>query len=64
MERQLFGGPIRLACRVCDREDADGVSEIPDDWVGVIEERQSSVDLIEAWWTHIGTCPDCSSENG
>lgn len=63
VQQSLFGGPIRLACQGCDTESADGVDAIPAGWVDVIEERQSVVDLIEAWWTHIGTCPDCAREN-
>jgi hypothetical protein len=58
----LFGEPMRLACQFCDRDDADGVYAIPDGWTGTTEARQSCEDFREAWWTHIGVCPNCSAD--
>ena len=46
---------IRLACMVCDREDFDGISELPDDWDGISEAEE----MHSGWWTHLGWCPDC-----
>ena len=49
------GGPIRLACAYCDRDDFDGITEFPEDWEFICAVRGGSV----AWNTHLGTCPDC-----
>ena len=52
---------IRLACRLCDCEDYDGVASLPRDWFNV-EEFQSYADSIRPenyWHTHLGVCPDC-----
>lgn len=54
-----MAGQIRLACIDCDREDFDGIDEIPENW--------SYVDAVDAgeceWWTHLGWCPDCIIEH-
>lgn len=56
--KTLFSEPMRLACRECDREDADGVFEIPEGWQRVFEESDNGDDY--QWWTHSGVCPDCA----
>lgn len=56
----LFSKPLRLMCRRCDREDADGVFEIPDGWTEIIEDKTHGDDDGK-WWTHSGVCPDCSA---
>lgn len=66
-------GTIRLACGSCDREDFDGINEIPSDWIDVLEvqslkESRRQVDFddrtrsVLEWYTHLGTCPDCQRE--
>jgi hypothetical protein len=63
-------GKIRLACTECDREDYDGVDEIPPDWVDVHEVQSYEASCREAdlnnpkvsvfdWFTHLGCCPQC-----
>lgn len=69
MGRRKIHRRIRLACFGCDREDFDGIDEIPKDWVDV-DEVQSYEDSIKPvedrvgevglWWTHLGCCPDCA----
>ncbi len=53
---------IRLACMECDREDFDGISELPADWYAIDE--CGPLDETSRWWTHVGWCPDCLRENG
>lgn len=53
---------IRLACICCDRDDCDGVSEIPPGWTDVVE-VPSAPDLLSDWWTHSGICPECAVED-
>lgn len=64
-------GRIRLSCENCDRDDFDGVLEIPKDWSNVTEvqsweasvqpaERGDQSRSVFEWWTHLGTCPDCN----
>lgn len=61
-------GKTRLGCLFCDRDDFDGIAEIPADWYAVdrvqsyedsyaeeIDQRGSPFD----WQTHIGVCPEC-----
>lgn len=61
---------IRLACRYCDTQDADGVAEIPPDWSNVVEVQSHAESLEEIppddpvrspleWYTHLGICPEC-----
>lgn len=63
---------IRLACRLCDRDDFDHVAELPLDWFDVqevqaLETALQSVDLqlpadslsVFDWFTHLGVCPKC-----
>ena len=64
-------GPIRLGCFYCDREDCDGISEIPDDWTDVQEVQSLTESLrpvaldelgnrsVLDWQTHLGVCPEC-----
>lgn len=64
-------GKIRLGCQYCDRDDYDGVDELPADWIDIIEvqsfeESQRPRDLSSVpgmspfdWQTHLGVCPDC-----
>jgi hypothetical protein len=47
---------IRLACMSCDRDDCDGIDEIPEDWHDVSEWDEETVGC---WWTHMGDCPEC-----
>ena len=66
-------GQIRLGCDHCDRNDFDGVLELPKDWLNITEvqsweESQRPVDSDEEnrsvfeWQTHLGTCPECNAE--
>jgi len=66
-------GRIRLACVACDREDFDGVHELPKDWEELreIQSYEESLEGIEPgnkerscldWYTHLGICPDCWKE--
>lgn len=61
---------IRLACRFCDRDDCDGVRELPFDWFAIEEVQAFEVAIQTAaasntrtsvfdWYTHLGVCPDC-----
>ena len=52
---------IRLGCFDCDRDDFDGIPEIPDDWEGVGEADDSG--SVFDWQTHFGLCPDCQEED-
>ncbi len=56
---------IRLSCNYCDREDFDGINEIPADWDNVEFVRTQAENEADeedsSWWTHIGTCPDCAA---
>lgn len=64
---------IRLACRECYREDCDGIAFIPRRWKDVVRfqsYRESIRDADpndpfscdSAWYTHVGLCPECQSE--
>jgi hypothetical protein len=66
--------PIRLGCHSCDREDFDGISELPPDWLDIsvvqtLEESRQEVDWSDRsrspleWYTHLGICPDCQAED-
>ena len=61
-------GTIRLACLFCDRDEMDGVDEVPADWMDVDQVQSYESAMAEAepddadasvWWTHVGVCPDC-----
>lgn len=65
---------IRLGCIRCDREDFDGVEELPDNWEDVdeVQSYEESIKEVEAddptgdvtfWQTHLGTCPDCQQDD-
>lgn len=63
-------GRIRLGCLFCDRDDFDGIEEIPEDWYGVdyVQSYEDSyaeaIDEVDSpfdWQTHIGVCPDCEA---
>ena len=67
-------GRIRLACSACDRDDYDGVSQLPRGWINITKMQlwQESLLRVEdedqdqsvfQWYTHLGTCPDCQREN-
>jgi len=57
---------IRLSCNYCDREDCDGIDEIPPGWEDVeffrTQEEMEADEEDASWWTDIGTCPDCLAE--
>lgn len=65
---------IRLGCLHCDRDDFDGVSELPQDWTNVapVQRWELAIRPVEAksgdelsifdWQTHLGICPDCQAE--
>jgi hypothetical protein len=66
---------IRLACRFCDRDDYDGVAEVPRAWFDVFEVQSyaESIRPVEVddpdpsrsvldWYTHLGVCPECYAE--
>ena len=66
--------PIRLACSECDRDDFDGIDELPKDWnditdVQSLKESRREVAFDDQsrspldWHTHIGTCPECQSKD-
>lgn len=58
---------IRLGCLFCDRDDCDGVTEIPVSWFSVKQVQDFAVSIREAglnedvtfWQTHLGVCPEC-----
>lgn len=58
---------IRLGCLFCDRDDFDGVNEIPAAWFSVEEVQSFAASMREAglnddplaWQTHLGVCPEC-----
>ena len=60
---------IRLACRLCDRDDFDFVEALPSDWFSVETVQDYEATLREAcpdndvrlfdWFTHLGVCPEC-----
>lgn len=61
-------GQIRLGCLFCDRDDFDGVDEIPTDWYAVdhVQSYEDSyakavekLDPVFDWQTHLGVCPLC-----
>lgn len=72
---EMEATPIRLRCGECNCE-LDGIAEIPPGWVDVDEIRPLGESLTTYedgevaprnysafdWETHIGTCPECSSE--
>ena len=62
--------PIRLACSECDRDDFDGIDELPIDWTDITEVQSLKESLREValddqsrspldWHTHVGTCAEC-----
>jgi len=66
-------GSIRLGCIYCDRDDGDGISEIPADWSDVHEvqplvesrrpvaEGELHLRSVFDWQTHLGVCPACQA---
>lgn len=64
-------GRIRLGCYSCDRNDFDGVDELPGDWEDIVpvQSWEEAISPVESdsddgrsaldWQTHLGTCPDC-----
>ncbi len=66
---------FRLGCFHCDREDYDGVTELPKDWTDItevqtLEQALTPVDFtaptrlnIFEWQTHLGVCPECQTED-
>ena len=65
-------GQIRLACNECDRNDFDGINQLPADWEDIeevqsLEQSRQEVDINDQsrspleWYTHLGTCPDCQA---
>lgn len=66
---------IRLACRMCDRDDFDQVAAVPLSWFDVQEVQTyeaalqrvdpnhpaESVSVLD-WFTHLGVCPECYAE--
>ncbi len=64
---------IRLGCAYCDRDDFDGVSELPKDWLDLREWQSWEASIrppnaaetqrqVHDWQTHIGICPECFAE--
>ena len=64
---------IRLGCSECDRSDFDGIDQLPKGWMDISEfqsheESMREVDIKDhsrspfEWYTHLGTCPDCQSQ--
>jgi hypothetical protein len=68
-----MSGKIRLGCACCDRDDFDGVDELPTDWERITELQSYEQSLVPKgfsgrdnescldWQTHLGICPDCQS---
>ena len=65
-----MSGKIRLGCNYCDREDFNGIDELPSDWADIHEvrsfeeaTREIAVDdqsrSVLDWQTHLGVCPEC-----
>ena len=65
-----MSGKIRLGCSYCDREDFNGIDELPSDWTDIhevqsFEEAIREVDFDDQsrsvfdWQTHLGACPEC-----
>lgn len=58
---------IRLGCLFCDRDDCDGVNEIPVSWFSVEQVQDFAASMREDgldedvtfWQTHLGVCPEC-----
>lgn len=70
-KRDNLAGDVRLGCIECDRNDFDGVGDVPLDWIDV-EEVQSIEDALQVspsdqgsslfgWETHLGLCPTCNA---
>ena len=66
-------GSIRLGCHQCDRQDFDGIDDFPVDWLDItfVQSREDSLREVGSsnrsqsvfkWYTHLGTCPECQSE--
>ena len=66
---------IRLGCNECDRDDFDGIDELPSDWtdiqeVGSFEEATREVGFDDRsrsaldWQTHLGMRPECQANDG
>ncbi len=65
---------IRLGCIHCNRNDFDGVHELPSDWHEIypIQTWNASIEQIKSndllkrsalvWETHLGVCPECNEE--
>ena len=71
VSEEVTMGRIRLGCLFCDRDDFDGVEQLPTDWYAVDEVQsyeQSYAEAVEKsdsvfdWQTHIGVCPDCETD--
>lgn len=58
---------IRLGCLFCDRDDCDGVRDIPASWFAVdrVQDFATSMRVVGVdadfsfWQTHLGVCPEC-----
>ena len=70
-----MSGKIRLGCHHCDREDFDGIDDLPTDWMDIHEvqslpEATREVDFDDKsrsaldWQTHLGVCPECRATHG
>jgi len=70
-----MSGQIRLGCTSCDREDFDGVDELPTDWDDIDEVRSFAEATREVdfeyksrspldWHTHLGVCPESQAIHG
>ena len=70
-----MSGLIRLGCVHCDRDDFDGVDQLPDDWddIGEVRSFEESMREVDAddmtrsvfdWQTHLGICPECRKIHG
>jgi len=61
-------GNIRLACRICCRDDVDHINAdqlaILRGWSDICYDDTGETPPEEygVWWTHIGLCPDCPPE--
>ena len=70
-----MSGKIRLGCHHCDREDFDGIDDLPTDWMDILEVQSLAEATLEVdfqdksrsaldWQTHLGVCPECRATHG
>lgn len=53
------GGPLRLGCCYCNRNDFDGIQVFPANWTNIQEVKVQGLGI---WETHLGVCPSCQRQ--